>query len=197
MASGSRALRFGLIAEDRTDCDTVAVLMRRVAVTPIGIDTYAAGGCGALRRKASRWLAQMASKGCAAAVIVHDLDRNPGNHELNDEAALHRRLAEIPVPSSLVRLICIPVEELEAWFWSDPALVEQIGRGRARASLSPHTIRSPKEQLQRLSADANHKPRYNTNHNARLAEALDLERCASHCPSFSALREFVRGFVGA
>lgn len=197
MAGGARTLRIGLIAEDRTDCETVAVLMCRIAEVKIGIDQYAADGCGALRRKAARWLTQIAGDGCAAAVVVHDLDRDPNNHELNDEGALRRRLAEIAAPPGLTRLICVPVEELEAWFWSDPALIKQIGRGRGKASLSPHSIRQPKEQLQRLSAEANGRPRYNTTHNVKHARSLDLERCASLCPSFRELREFVRGLVNA
>ena len=196
MVGGTRRPRIGLIAEDRTDCETLVVLIRRVAEVQIGIDQYPADGCGALRRKAAKWLALMASDGCEAAVLVHDLDRDPNNHELNDEGALRQRLADIAVPKGLRRLICVPVEELEAWFWSDPALIERVGRGRGKASTSPHSIRQPKEQLQRLSAEANGKPRYNTNHNAELARSLDLERCASRCPAFRELRDFVRGLVG-
>jgi len=195
VAVGTRKLRIGLIAEDRTDCDTVAVLIRRIAEVQLGIDKYSAGGCGMLRRKAERWLAMIADEGGDAAVVIHDLDRNPNNNELNDEVALRRRLAEISVPSGLKQLICVPVEELEAWFWADPAVIERVGRGKGKASASPHSIARPKEQLQRLSAEVSGKPRYNTNHNEELARALDLERCARLCPSFCELREFVRGLV--
>jgi hypothetical protein len=196
MAGRTQTLRIGLIAEDRTDCETVTVLIRRVAEVQIGIDQYPADGCGTLRRKAARWLGLMAGDGCEAAVVVHDLDRDPHNNELNDVGALRRRLAEIAVPTGLRRLICIPIEELEAWFWSDPVLIERVGRGRGKAIASPHSIQRPKERLQRLSAEANGKPRYNTNHNVELARSLDLERCALLCPSFRELREFVRGLVG-
>lgn len=37
---------------------------------------------------------------------------------MNDEARLTRELTAIPVPRGLERLICIPVEEVEAWFFT-------------------------------------------------------------------------------
>jgi Domain of unknown function (DUF4276) len=191
--------RFGLLAEDATDCDAVAVLVRRIAreVTSaqIGIDKHSTGGCAELRKKAGAKMQQMAGEGCAAAIVVHDLDLNPSNRELNDEAVLRRRLEAIEVPPALARLICIPVEELEAWFWSDLAVVQIVGRGKGKDHPSPHLIRQPKEQLQRLSKAANGKPRYSTNNNEALAEKLDLAICARRCPSFRALQDFVRGVL--
>jgi Domain of unknown function (DUF4276) len=99
------------------------------------------------------------------------------------------------VPSNLERLVCIPVEELEAWFWSDPAVVREVGRGRGDAHSSPHLIKRPKEALARLSIGANRKPRYSTNDNAKLAEKLDLALCAKRCSSFRALNDFIERIV--
>ncbi len=187
--------RIGVLAEDATDCDVVAVLVRRIAkeVTSaqIGIDKHSTGGCAELRRKARVKMQQMVGEGCAAAIVVHDLDLNPNNYELNDEAALRRRLEAIEVPPALTRLICIPVEEVEAWFWADLAVVQIVGRGKGKDHPSPHLIKQPKEQLQRLSAAANGKPRYSTNNNQALAEKLDLAICAKRCSSFRALYDFV------
>jgi hypothetical protein len=60
-------IRFGLLAEDKTDCDAVAVLVRRIAggVTSerVGIDKHATGGCAELRKKARAKMAQMAGEG--------------------------------------------------------------------------------------------------------------------------------------
>lgn len=188
-------VRFGVLAEDATDCDAVAVLVRRIAgvVTSeqIGIDKHATGGCAELRKKARTKMAQMADEGCRAAIVIHDLDLNPDNNELNSELALRRRLEAIEVPPGLDRLICIPVEELEAWFWSDPVVVRKVGRGTGKDHPSPHLIKKPKEQLQKLSAAANGRPRYSTNNNAELAKDLDLALCAQRCPSFRSLQDFV------
>jgi Domain of unknown function (DUF4276) len=128
-------------------------------------------------------------------VLLHDLDRNSKNGELNDEPSLRHELEAIAVPRSLSRLVCIPVEELEAWFWADPKVVEKVGRGKGKAHATPHSIKRPKEALMRLSSGENRKNRYTTNDNKRLAELLDLQLCAKRCASFRTLAEFIRARV--
>jgi len=192
---------FGILAEDDTDCAAVGVLVRRSALevspAPIGLRRYSGSGCGKLRRKAEPQMRAMARDGCAAVILVHDLDRNPENGQLNDEAMLRSQLAALAVPSGLERLICIPVEELEAWFWSDPAIVGEVGRGKGKAHPSPHLLASPKEALIRLSMAGDKKPRYSTNDNPKLAEKLALDVCAGRCRAFRELREFVHMILRA
>lgn len=191
----------GIVGEDETDCKTVAVLLGRIIDAPAGkgiaIKTRypARGGCGQLRRKATTFLGDLVRAGCSATVFVHDLDRNPATGNLNDEAKLRSELAAIAAPPGLTLHFCIPVEEIEAWFWSDQDLLDVVGHGRGRASTSPHTIRQPKEQLQRLSRHAHHKLVYSTNHNPELARKLNLDLCARHCPAFRELRSFVQRVV--
>ena len=192
-------LRIGILAEDETDCNTIEVLIRRMAseisTAPIGIDKHSTTGCGGLRKKAPAKMRQMLSEGCKAEVLVHDLDLNPNNQQLNDEEALRSLLSNLSVPTGLERLICIPVEELEAWFWADPEIIQKVGQGKGKASPSPHLIQKPKERLQKLSAAANKKPRYNTNNNPNLATTLDLTICTERCRAFKALRDFVHRIV--
>lgn len=184
--SGSRV---ALLAEDETDCDAVGELVRRIASDVgnprVGVKKYWGNGCSRLRKKAEQKMKLMAADGCAAAILVHDLDRN-------DEATLRAELAQIEVPAGLWRHICIPVEELEAWFWSDPKVVQIVGRGEGKDHPSPHLIKSPKEALIRLSRGAGKKPRYSTNDNPNLAKELDLALCAKRCPAFRDLAHFVR-----
>lgn len=89
-------LRFGVLAEDRTDIEALDVLLRRLAAETsgqsIGIKPYASGGCARLRIRAQTEMRLMANQGCAALVLVHDLDRDPNNGQLNNEAALRRSL---------------------------------------------------------------------------------------------------------
>jgi hypothetical protein len=185
------AIRLGILAEDETDGDALAVLVRRIAGhTAIGLKKQSFGGCARLRAKAAATLKRMVDEGCAAAVLVHDLDRDPNNGELNDEATLRRQLETIARPAALACLVCIPVEELEAWFWSDPGVLSTIGPG-AKAHPSPHLIRRPKEKLIALSRGDRKKARYTTLHNKVLAERLDLDLCAARCPAFRQLRDFV------
>ena len=161
--------------------------MRRMIPREIGIakrnPPSGRAGCAALRKAAKTYM-------CTAVILLHDLDLSRENNELNDEGRLRARLAAIPVPSGIDRLICIPVEELEAWFWADQNVLDRVGPG-GKASASPHLIKRPKEQLRDLSWRAHRKYSYATTRNPELAEFLDLELCARRCPSFAELRAFV------
>ena len=191
--SKTNKIRIGVIAEDDTDCRTLDVLIRRLLPNHSpGILRRARNGCGQLDRKASAWFKELARDGCQAVVHLRDLDRDPSNNQLNDITLLRRRLASIPVPAHLQRLICIPVEELEAWFWADTVLIEELGAGGGKASSRPDLIVKPKEALERLTRDKKTKKAiYSTNKNPALATRLDLERCAECCPAFRELRDFI------
>lgn len=188
--------RIGVVGEDRTDAATLRVLIQRLAPR-VGVRLRApsVGGCSRLLRKLPSYMRDLAADGCSALIVLHDLDRCPTNGELNDEAALRRRLDAIAAPPGVARLICIPVEEVEAWFWCDQGILDLVGKG-GKANRSPHRIQRPKEQLLALSARAQRRPSYSTNMNEKLAESLDLDSCAACCPSFRELRDFVRRQVG-
>lgn len=194
-------IRIGLLTEDQTDADAVAILVKRIAkevrgVEP-GVHKHWEKGCARVRRKARAKMEWMQSDGCTAAIIVHDLDRNPINQQLNDHAFLRDDLESIPVPTGLVRHVCIPIEELEAWFWADDETVKLATHNNkhARAHHSPESIKQPKEQFERLSRGTNGKSRYNTNKNPDLAEKLNIALCEKRCPSFRALVDFVRTVI--
>lgn len=182
-----------LIAEDDTDCDTVRKIIHRVLGTNTRTKPWASKGCSTLRRKLSVKLKAMSKEGCNAFIIVHDLDRNPQNNSLNDEVKLRETL-EVAVSGveDINKHICIPIEELEAWFWSDPNVVKHVGRGKGEAKINPHLITKPKEQLIKLSIGENRKPRCSTNMNVELAEMLNLELCSERCPSFKNLINFLQ-----
>ncbi len=183
--------RLGLLAEDETDCETIKVLVERLAPgAGIRVLGRSDGGCAAIRKKAARWMADLHQSGCTAVIVLHDRDRY-------DEEDLRSTIARHAVPQGLTRYICIPVEEIEAWFWSDPGTLRRIARRPHGAHPTPHSIRSPKEALRRLSKDEGRKPRYSTNENPLLAAKLDLERCAKACHAFADLRDFVRRFAAS
>jgi len=126
----------------------------------------------------------LAAAGCTSIVVLHDRDRE-------DEAELRAVLAAIPVPTSVQSLICIPVEELEAWFWADQRVIERVGRGKGKALAEPHRLADPKGALLRLSRDEGKKPLYSVNDNKDLAEVFDLAACEQRCRAFRDLRQFV------
>ena len=186
-------LFIGLIAEDATDCDTVREIVHRVLGTNISTKPWAAKGCSTLKGKLAAKLTLMSQQGCNAFVIIHDLDRDPQNNCLNKEAVLRNRL-EVATSGiqAINKHICIPIEELEAWFWSDPKVIKHIGQNKGKAHQNPHLISQPKEKLRDLSIGENRKPRYSTNMNVELAKILDLKRCSDCCPSFKSLLNFLK-----
>lgn len=186
----------GVVAEDETDYRAIRAIIKRVAGSNVGTRKRIGNGCSKIRVKAGVWLNQLAQEGCEHAIVLHDLDRNPLNQAINDEAALRADLFETCRTSSISHLICIPVEELEAWFWADPVVVKHVGRGSGTASASPHNVVSPKEALMRLSRGANKKPRYSTNDNEELADMLDISLCRSRCVSFDQLVRFLETAFG-
>lgn len=180
------------------------MLIRRIAAArgaapgALGLKSRSASGCAQLRIKAPMWMRQLVEiDECDALVLVHDLDRNPQNGQLRDEHELRRLLARIPAPASAAPHLCIPVEELEAWFFASERVLQEICRKPTEAHPSPHTIARPKERLFELSKGANRKPRHSTNDNPRYAELLELDACARRCPAFHALTEFVAGLLPA
>ncbi len=130
----------------------------------------------------------LARSGCTSIVLLRDCDRE-------EEAALRGTLERIQKPRAVERLVCIAVEELEAWFWSDPKVVHEVGRGKGKALEEPHRLKDPKEALVRLSRDEGKKPLYSVNDNPSLAERLDLALCEERCPAFRELKEFVLAHV--
>ena len=181
-----------LLAEDRTDCDAVRKIVHRVLGKTTKTTLWGANGCSALKRKLQDKLTAISKEGCTAFIIIHDLDLNPANGSLNDEAKLRKILEKNSSGLKAAdKHICIPVEEMEAWFWSDPDVVRHIGRGKGEAKKNPHQLRKPKEELIKLSCGENRKPRYSTNMNVELAAMLNLELCSDRCPSFKNLLIFL------
>jgi Domain of unknown function (DUF4276) len=189
-------LRIALIAEDQTDCQAVLEIVHRVLGREVTTKTWAAKGCSILERKLSAILKLFVRDGFNAFIIVRDLDRNSQNNMLNDEAKCRKKLeASASIVKNIPTLICIPIEELEAWFWSDPDVIRIVGKGKGHASKNPHLIAKPKEALKKLSRGENSKPLYNVNENVKLAAQLNLELCADRCPSFKDLLDFLNSLV--
>ncbi len=182
-----------IIAEDETDCDVFRQIIHRVLGTNTRTKSWASKSSSTLKRKLSAKLKVMTREGCDAFIIVHDLDRNPKNNSLNDEKRLRDHLELICSNINGIRkYICIPIEELEAWFWSDSKIIKEIGGEKCKANPNPHQIKSPKEALKKLSIGKNGKPSYGTNRNAELAKKLDMVECSKYCPSFRELVKFLR-----
>jgi hypothetical protein len=186
-------LKIALIAEDNTDCEAIRIIVHRVLGAEVTTKKWASKGCSSLTKKLRAKLKLLSTEGCNIFIVVHDLDRNPQNGSLNNEQALRSKLEELSSEiESLKKHICIPIEELEAWFWSDPEVIKYLGGEKGKAHPNPHEIKSPKEKLIELSVGENRKPRYSTNMNVELAERLNLNICSNRCASFKNLLNFLR-----
>ena len=186
-------IKIALIAEDETDCAAVRKIVHRVLGTEVATKKWASNGCSTLKKKLTAKLKVLSSEGCNIFIVVHDLDRNPQNASLNNEVVLRSKLEALSSEiKSLNKHICIPIEELEAWFWADPEIIKYLGGEKGNAHPNPHAIKSPKEKLIELSRDASRKPRYSTNDNDKLATMLNLDLCSKRCSSFRDLVKFLR-----
>lgn len=186
-------IQIALIAEDNTDCEAIRTIVHRVLGADVTTKKWASKGCSSLKKKLTAKLKVLSSEGCNIFIVVHDLDRNSQNGSLNNERALRSKLEELSSEiESLKKHICIPIEELEAWFWSDPEVIKYLGGEKGKAHHNPHEIKSPKEKLIELSVGKNRKPRYSTNMNVELAAMLNLNICSDRCASFKNLLNFLR-----
>jgi Domain of unknown function (DUF4276) len=188
----SKRLQIAIFVEDNTDYETVREIVHSVLGTNIKTKKWDSEGCSTLRQKLTAKLKLFSNQGWDNFIIVHDLDLDPKNNCHNDEPNLRKSLEEsCKKVGGINSHICIPIEEIEAWFWADPKVIDHVGKGNGTAHSNPHLIRKPKEKLKKISLSANSKPRYSTNDNAELMRLLDFDLCSDRCPSFKELVAFL------
>jgi len=176
---------YAIIAEDKSDADTLKVLAKRLARdNGLAVRTKGYGGCGAMLTKGARDLRTFADLGCTQFIVCYDADRE-------DPVARYREAFEKIVRPSELESCCIlvPVQEVEAWILADVEQVSHIiSRWNPGPISNPEAIDSPKEYLENLSDGENRKPRYShAIHNCSIAKHLRLEIVHRKCPSFRPL----------
>lgn len=181
-----------VLAEDKSDYETLKILIRRLLDEPqLAVRGKGYGGCGELFSKGARDITTWNKLGSKKFVICVDAD--------GDEQGRRNRIKSDVVDKTTVAAGCcvlVPVEEIEAWILADVAAVGKVITGWKNASSlniqSPESIRRPKERLEELSRGDNFKPRYShASHNPAVARHLDLQRIEKKCPSFKRLKEFL------
>ncbi len=189
MMSSKRPPKVGIIAEDDSDVESAKILIRRIAdKDKITFKKFVGQGCGRIKRKCHSWALNLHLKGCRYLILIHDLDRN----ELKK---LKSDLEDAVSPSPITPyLICIPVEEMEAWWLSDPAAIKNALNLKNIPKIigNPQDIQSPKEHIGKLVNQYSEKTKVflNTEHNPVIAEHLDLIK-ARQCNSFIPFFDFV------
>jgi len=182
--------KLGLIIEDESDSEVIIEIIRKIRPgSRVAIQPVLAGGCARIRAKSGAWAKNLAAKGCNLLVVVHDCDRY-------DENELREQLDGMLIDSAIAaRIVIIPVEEIETWLLADSEAIRRaMNLKKAPKKLpTPHSIKSPKEFLERLVfSHSNKEKRYvNTRHNGRIAKLLSLAE-VRRCPSFPAFEAFIR-----
>ncbi len=193
--SKARPPRVGIIAEDDSDVAAAKVLIRRLAKSDnIGFKKFVGQGCGRIKRKCQSWANTLKIKGCRYLVLIHDLDRN-------NLDALRTNLEAAISPSPIMPyLICIPIEEMEAWWLSDPQAIRKALNLQVTPKIKghPQSIASPKEHIGTLVRQCSNKTKIylNTEHNAKIAEHLSLSK-ARQCDSFIPFCDFVTKHISS
>ncbi len=190
MTKKKRFHSIGIIAEDRSDVDSTRVLINKITCNNrIGIKSFVGKGCGKLKKKCSAWAGQLKERGCYKLILIHDLDRN----DIVD-LRIKIDMAIYPCPINKY-LICIPVQELEAWLLSDPDGIKDAMKLRKAPKVKglPENIDSPKEYLGKIiHIYSDGEIIYiNTKHNQKIAHALSIDK-AKRCPSFSPFHDFLQ-----
>lgn len=179
----------GIIAEDESDFFSLRILIRRIAKNDhIDMKKFLGKGCGKIKRKCNAWAYQLMKKGCSLLIILHDLDSN----NLDD---LKQKISNALEPNPFKKhLIFIPIQELEAWFLSDPDAIKKGVNLKKNPNIKglPEYINSPKEYLSKVIdiASKGEKIYNNTKHNEKIASVLSISK-AKKCSSFIPLVDFV------
>jgi len=182
-----------IICEDDSDFKSLKVIIQSITgKTNLSFKKKSAGGCGMIKRKALAWSEEFHRKGCDLLLIIHDRDRNDYNK-------LEEQLRSIMKTSSFKnRYICIPVEELEAWFLSDPqALKDALNLDRLpKIAGLPETIDSPKEYIQNQAASCSqNKVMYiNTIHNEKIAKLISIDQMLRRAPTFKLFHDYIDSY---
>lgn len=180
----------GIIAEDMSDIKTAKKIINLISGKNVTIKPSASEGCAKLMRKCKASADQFWAMGCKMLIIIHDSDEN------NPQGILQKIEQKIkPCPFEKY-LVCVPVQEIEAWLLSDPnAIKKAMGLAKLpRISGMPEDINSPKDFLRQLvsKASSNRITYVNTIHNDKIASYLNIDTVKKRCPSFLKFYKFIK-----
>ncbi|GGI58072.1 DUF4276 family protein [Winogradskyella haliclonae] len=183
----------GLIVEDNSDFTSLKIIISRIIKkNNLTFKKAIGNGCGKMKRKAVSYANVLSNKGCDLIILVHDLDRN-------DLKTLRTELNQtINMSNAKNKFVCIPIEEIEGWFLSDPEGIKNAFGLKRIPNIkgNPETVTSPKEKLEDFVFQCSNKSKIylNTKHNNLLSASLDLEKIRKKCVSFKEFEEKINTY---
>lgn len=184
-------MQFAVLAEDRSDAETLSLLIKRIRNNNgLRVKWKGFGGSGDLFRNGAKDINLFhTAHNCTHFVVCHDADDG------NVDDRRKRIVDTIIKPSGIEAKFCalVPVQEIEAWFLSDLVAVKSVFNGidSNRHVGRPEDVKDPKENLVGLVRRAKSQPRYITSiHNPKIAEYLNIGVVRKKCPSFEPFYDF-------
>lgn len=182
---------YGIIAEDKSDVAMLKVIIKRIANNQsLSIRSKGYNGCGEMLRKGAVQLKAFKDLGCDRFVVCYDADRDSPRDRHNEVL----RKIVLPFGNTGKCCILVPIQEIEAWILADLKSVTKVISSWVPTKVyhSPESVNDPKEELEKLSRNANKRPRYShAIHNCKVAEYLDLSVVKQKCESFLPLENLV------
>lgn len=187
-----RTKTIGIIAEDNSDIESIKVLINKITGRNVACKSCVGRGSSKIYRKCKSWADLLYGKGCRFLIVVRDSDGS-------DPSQIHVKLSQALKGCRLLEntVICIPVQELEAWLMADPIAIKKAMNLKKPPNIksSVELINSPKEHLGRVIKTVSKGSilYVNTIHNQKIAEQISIQKILSSCPSFKTLHDFIKG----
>lgn len=182
----------GIISEDDSDFVPLSCLIRRVSTNQkLSFKKKLGRGGGNIIKKCGKWSIELKSYGCSKLIIAYDSDEHSPSEIYGKVKCA---LGECPISKYI---ICVPVQEIEAWFLSDLENLNSIFRFNTKPKLKGdlENINSPKEKLEEIVYKNANKLYLNTAHNGVIAENINVQKIRGKCPSFEPLYSFIKNEI--
>ena len=179
---------FAVLAEDRSDFQTLKALIRRVTRPNMVVLGKGFTGVSELIKDAPKSLAALSKiKSLKTFIICADADK------LDDQDRRRQINDSVVKLSPVACTVVVPTWELEAWIMADiNAGAKIFGRWNRQAEVvSPENIVDAKEHLERLCKKSTSPPYNHATHNQLIIEHVDLNKVYSRCSSFRPLLETI------
>lgn len=186
---------FAVLAEDQSDYQTLAALIRRATQPNMPVTGRGFSGASQLLKDGHRSLKALAALPRNKAFIVCvDAD------ELDSERRQKEVLEKVVVASGVGKgcTVVVPTWEIEAWILADiNAAANIFGKWKTLNEIThPENIQHSKEYLVKLCKKGTSPPYNHAAHNQKIASYLDLDKVYGRCKSFRPFMDAICNAAG-